>query len=250
MTKIDGVTTTTAAFIGKTEQGPTIPQVVSSWIEFQNTFGAFTSDSFLPHAVNGFFINGGQRCFIARTIEASDYESQLDALKAIDEISIVNIPNAASDIAKVLIAQCETLKNRFAIVDSERGSDFRSLNPRNHFGSSRFAALYYPWIRITDPLTGNPKIVPPGGFVAGIYVRNDLQYGVHKAPANQVVQGALDLASQLNQDDEKILTSQGVNAIRKFPERGILVWGARTLSTESELNYVNVRRLFSYIEQS
>jgi phage tail sheath protein FI len=150
----------------------------------------------------------------------------------------------------LLITFCETAKNRFAIVDVEQGSSFNTLDPRAQYGSSRFAAVYYPWIKIIDPVTGNLKLVPPGGYVAGIYARNDLQHGVHKAPVNQAVQGAIDVEMQINHNDQEILSPLGVNVIRKFPVKGILVWGARTLSTDSEWKYVNVRRLFTYIEQS
>ena len=250
MTTIEGVSTSTAGFIGVTESGPGVPEVVTSWIEFQNKFGSYISESYLPYAVNGFFTNGGQRCFVGRTTTDSDYEQLLNAFKKIQEISILHIPNANTDLVKSAIAHCESVKDRFLIIDSDQSSNVSSLQPRDQYGKSRFAAFYSPWIKILDPLTSTPKLVPPGGFVAGIFARKDLEHGVHKAPANEVVRGAIDLEFNLNANDQRNLAPRGVNTIRNFPGQGILLWGARTLSDESDWKYVNVRRLIIYIEQS
>jgi len=112
-------------------------------------------------------------------------------------------------------------------------------------------ALYYPWIRVRNPLGQGTIDVPPCGHVAGIWARSDAQRGVHKAPANEVVRGAMGLTFQLAQAEQGQLNSDGVNCIRKFPGRGLVVWGARTLSgSQAEWRYLNVRRLFNFISES
>jgi len=116
--------------------------------------------------------------------------------------------------------------------------------------ASKFAALYYPWLEVQDPLTGKPIRVPPCGHMAGIWARTDQTRGVHKAPANEVVLGANGLAFQVSNEEQGILNKDGVNCIRSFRGRGIVCWGARTLSSDPEWKYINVRRLFNFISQS
>src|SRR4029450_5866630 len=115
---------------------------------------------------------------------------------------------------------------------------------------SKFAALYWPWITMYDPGPGQPEPVPPSGAIAGIWGRNDDTRGVHKAPANEIVRGAVDVAVNVTRGEHDQLNPEGINVIRSFPGRGIRVWGARTLSSDSAWRYVNVRRLFNYIEKS
>jgi hypothetical protein len=115
---------------------------------------------------------------------------------------------------------------------------------------SSFAAVYYPWIYVKQAGSGSLCLVPPGGHVAGIYARVDIEQGVYKAPANQIVQGAVDLEFAVNRRQQDSLNPQGINCIINFAGRGILVWGARTLSNSSETKYVTVRRLLIYLEQS
>ncbi len=239
--KIESVNTSTAGFLGLTEKKPANPEAVTSWNQFQFEYGSYISESYLPHSVNGFFTNGGQRCYVA---------DQLNSFDNIDEISIVYAPNADADQVLAVIAHCEERKDRIGIIDADSVSNIGSINPRDKYGSSRYAACYYPWIKILDPVTGSEKSVPPSGYVAGIYARNDSEHGVQKAPANQIVLGATDLEFQISQSEQEPLTEQGVNAIRFFPGRGILLWGARTLSTDADWRYVNVRRLIIFIEQS
>jgi phage tail sheath protein FI len=115
---------------------------------------------------------------------------------------------------------------------------------------SKYAAMYYPWFTVLDPLTGTNLAVPPSGHLAGVWARNDDTRGVHKAPANEVIRGAIRPETQLTKGENDLLNPMGVNCIRAFPGRGIRVWGARTLSSESEWRYLNVRRLFNYLEES
>jgi hypothetical protein len=115
---------------------------------------------------------------------------------------------------------------------------------------SKFATLYYPWVEVMDPITSRPIMVPPSGHVAGIWARVDGSRGVHKAPANEVVLGANGLGFQVTHEEQGGLNRVGLNCIRAFAGRGIRVWGARTLSSDPEWRYVNVRRLFNYISES
>ena len=176
----------------------------------------------------------------------------LTGLAEIDEISIVYAPNSLSveGLTSSIISHCENLKDRFAIIDSGKGySNVSSLNPRDKY-DTKYAAFYYPWIKVINPETGMAQLVPPGGHIAGIYARTDVERGVHKAPANEVVRGAVGLEFKITKGEQDILNPRGVNCIRAFPGRGIRVWGARTLSSDPLWKYINVRRLFIYLEES
>ncbi len=393
-TPIEGVSTSTAAFLGKTERGPIEPRLVTSVTQFQNLYGGYLPDSYLANAVDGFFANGGTRCYIARitkvdgTAKTSTYtindasakavmkvsaigpgtwgnkiyiqigdaalesldpnlfkmtvlypspvpnatiietydnlskdpsspdyfENRINgisylitvlhqtstltpqnittpvplaggvdgtpdasgnvlltvtdfqgkvmdtttgqsvglyALGRISDISIVCIPdeNAISGLTSALIAHCDTTtKDRFAIVQSaSTSSDIGTLQPPQE---SLYAAFYHPWVVIIDPTTNLPKQVPPGGHIAGIYARSDVNRGVWKAPANEIVNGIVDLKFDIQKGEQDILNPRGVNCIRTFQGQGIKVWGARTMSRNALWKYVNVRRLFIFLEKS
>lgn len=426
---IEGVSTSTAGFLGQTERGPTMPWLVTSFEQYRRVFGGYVETSFLPYAVEGFFRNGGQRCYIARvvrnidtdstknaktasrdldtvTIEAigagnwakniaikisrgslekilsppdeskqffkltvaywtqapptdplvdptdlasrtnanrrepdvlevydnlshiptspdfykkkingissllkikpkldgddqpiyerpdnlafqlltaqttnfdgaaiatADYDgkeividedgekiterSGLLGFKLIDPISIVCAPDDGTydGLVDRIVDHCEDpdLKDRFAILQSKQDDTPSKIGstlvaPRD----SKYAAFYYPWIKVLDPRTGRDKLIPPGGHVAGIYARSDVERGVHKAPANEIVRGARALQFSLGKREQDILNPIGVNVIRAFSGGGIRVWGARTSSTDSLWKYINVRRLFLFLEES
>jgi len=177
----------------------------------------------------------------------------LDALSldAYRDVAIVSAPNAAPDIAQKVIAHCENSRFRFAVLDSP--PDVRnpgSLDPRSSLGDTKYAAFYYPWIVVSDPRSGDRIKVPPSGSVCGIYALTDNSRGVWKAPANETVAGALDLEHDVTARVQEVLNPKGVNVIRRFPGRGIRVWGARTLSSDPLWKYINVRRLFIFLEAS
>ena len=115
---------------------------------------------------------------------------------------------------------------------------------------SRFAALYWPWPKVFDPASGSNVFVPPSGHMAGIWGRNDDTRGVHKAPANEVIRGAIALQTQITKAEHDLLNPVGINCLRSFPGRGIRVWGARTLSSDPSWRYLNIRRFFNYLEES
>jgi phage tail sheath protein FI len=413
---IEGVSTSTAGFLGSTERGPEPPYLITSWLEFQRWYGGFKTvpDSYLPYAVEGFFDNGGKRCFVTRIVRGgddgakpatgtigkltvsaigrgawgnnvaikvqkasqlgpvgnwfrvsilyyttypanfvdptdpnnlgnkdrktpdyfedfdnltfvpgasnnvvttinsashlirtswgnntpealpeqgfqrltggldpaagldvtiADYQGSpeaildktlfpdepvgrgLAALETIDEVSLLIAPDEvrsglSANLSQTVIGQCERLRDRFAIVSAPQTptESNRILVTQD----TTFAGLYFPWIYVYDPSLNKTVLVPPSGHVAGIFAKTDIDRGVHKAPANEVVLGATDLQLPIPKGVQDILNPKGVNCIRDFriAGRGIRLWGARTMSSDPEWKYVNVRRLFLYLEKS
>ncbi len=155
-------------------------------------------------------------------------------------------------VQTTMIAHCERLGDRMAILDPLPGlspQDVKKWRIDETNYDSKFAALYYPWIKVGGP-DGKPLLIPPCGHIAGIYARNDTERGVHKAPANEVIRGALEASIAITKGEQDTLNPFGINCLRVFPGRGIRVWGARTLSSDPQWRYVNVRRLFNYVEKS
>jgi uncharacterized protein len=186
----------------------------------------------------------------------------LYALADVEDIAIVAAPDAATMAdpfvaASNLVTHAELLRYRIAVVD---GPPVASMNEIREFRGkfdSKYAAIYHPWIEILDPLEraaqGAPprKLnLPPSGFVTGIYARTDIERGVHKAPANEIVRGLTKFEININRGRQEVLNPEGINALRFFRGRGNRVWGARTMSSDPEWKYVNVRRLFIYLENS
>ena len=172
------------------------------------------------------------------------------ALDEFREVAIVYAPAVDGDIINAIVTHCERNKYRFAVIDAPAGqANANNLRPRDA-NDTKYGAFYYPWIEISDPVTGARKMVPPGGHVCGIYALTDNTRGVFKSPANETVAGALDLEFDIDERTQEVLNPRGVNVIRRFPGRGIRVWGARTLSSDPLWKYVSVRRLFIFIEAS
>ncbi len=169
-----------------------------------------------------------------------------------DSVSILAAPGITDPNVQVtLVAHCEQLGSRFAVLDMPRDAKKVQdlVNHRDIFDSS-YAAMYHPWLTVFDPLDRKNIAVPPSGSVVGIYARTDTSRGVHKAPANEVVRGCIGLDIQFNKGEQDILNPKGVNLIRSFPGQGIRVWGARTATSDPSWKYVNVRRLFIFLEES
>lgn len=189
----------------------------------------------------------------------------LAALGEIDDIAIVMAPDCgdmpdadtAFAAASALVGHAERLRYRIAVVDAPKQSSLNGIrNYRGRF-DSKYAAMYHPWIEILDPTErasqGAPQkrlLLPPSGFVTGIYARSDIERGVHKAPANEVVRGLTRFELNINKGRNDVLNPEGVNCLRFFEGRGNRVWGARTMSSDPEWKYVNVRRLFIYLEHT
>ncbi|HEY0448898.1 phage tail sheath family protein [Actinophytocola sp.] len=392
---IEGVGTAVAGFVGFTEKGPiSEPTLVTNWTQYVTVFGGYVDNAYLPHAVYGYFLNGGGSAYIMRlpdgreetaprvlraavpasgddkraaftlrtlkaagdddisvtVTEASQQEADtfrvdvlrngkveetfdnlttkrgpnnvatvisrnsklveledakaasvvapkkdavvpfattlpvpaeltagayvgdpidrtgLGGFEAIDEITMVAVPDLMSayqrgvidaEVVKAvqlaLIAHCERMSDRVAILDSPPGLNSQQVRDwRTEFAGydSKFAALYWPWIQVMDPGSGTKISLPPSAHIAGVWARNDANRGVHKAPANENVRGVVSLQTVISRSEQELLNPLGVNCLRAFPGQGIRVWGARTLSTDPEWRYVNVRRLFNFIEES
>jgi hypothetical protein len=190
----------------------------------------------------------------------------VEGLEALDDVTMVCVPDLMTPmpgqkldldqikaVQTMMIAHCERLGDRVAILDAPPDMSPQEINKwrmETAGYDSSYAALYYPWITVNDPVTNRNINIPPSGHVAGVWARNDSTRGVHKAPANEVVQGAVGLAYQTTKGEQDVLNPNGVNCIRIFPGRGIRIWGARTLSSNPSWRYINVRRLFNFVEKS
>jgi phage tail sheath protein FI len=238
------------------------PQLVTSFDQFKTRFGDFhTANKTLAHAVFGFFVNGGTRAWVVRVDDldnATGVEKALKKLEAIDEVAIVAAPGALKKPVRLQVVEhCERMQDRFAIVDGQRTTNITVDDIKgpetapNDLKNSDYAALYFPWVEVFDPITGKPDFVPPSGHMAGIYARVDAERGVHKAPANVVVRGALGLEYLVSKNEQDGLNPAGINVIRSF-NGDIRVWGARTLGGEAngEFKYINVRRLMNFLRES
>jgi len=275
---IDGVATTIAAFIGETETGSeyeNIPTLVTSSEEFITKFGYYSDTApYMAPAVHSFFLNGGSNAFIVKTPDSTDasiigstHATGLISLVDIDEVSIVTVPGIMTPLViEALIAHCELLKDRIAILDAAENTtsvpDF--IGPIagyiNEVVSRKgYAVLYTPWYKTAveyidtadnDMLKNKEIFIPTSGAMAGIYARNDSERGVHKVPGNMQVRGALELKVNYSRSEQTLLNPKGINCIREFPGRGILVWGARTIASDPQWKYVSVRRLHIFLEVS
>jgi phage tail sheath protein FI len=263
---------------------------INNWSQFIKEYSKEGATSTpLSQAVYGFFQNGGGRCYIVNVGTKKELVGDgrqrrgVETLEEVDEVAIVAAPGF-SDAAScdTLLTHCEKLQDRVAILDApENGANFNidqlktvaTSGPakpkktdagaasdtapttgglRARASDRGFGAYYFPWITVRDPFSPKDMVnVPPSGHLAGIYARTDATRGVHKAPANETVRGALDLTYKVTREEQGELNRLGVNCIRQFATQGIRVWGARTLAdSASEWRYLNVRRLFNQIEES
>lgn len=323
---IEAAGTSTAAFIGFTAKAPEdnpadpdgkTPRFISNWTQFETLYGGFAEDIQLPHAVYGWFNNGGGGAYIVRVPTATGSapaaaksadsaegggrkgraapsggaeahqvgaaafvgsegdRTGIMGLAVAEDVTMVIVPDlitATRDssgtvdlttyqaVQTAMITHCEKMGDRMAVLDAPPGmnpqqvKDWRS-NAAKY--DSKFSAFYYPWIKISNPLAGpqapsQPKTVtiPPSGHIAGVWARSDSTRGVWKAPANEIVQGALDVEMQVTSEEQELLNPIGINVTRSFGTRGIRVWGARTLTSDPSWRYINVRRLFNFLETS
>ncbi len=277
---ISGVGTSTAGFIGVVADTVPMPQLpghtgtaagdyytvapaghptlLTSWADFRNAFGDFHAENqVLANAVYGFFNNGGTRCWVQRSADSSslvDPSTLLEAFEPIDEIAIVAIPGALTNVQhSALIAHCVKLTDRVAILDGAPSPGLvpSEIRPEGRSAQGSYAGLYFPPITVFDPVAGAPAQVAPSGHLAGIYANTDATRGVFKAPANVAVTGALDVATKVTQAQQDGLNPEGINVIRSFGGT-VTVWGARTLADDNtpEFRYVSTRRYFNYLRES
>lgn len=169
-----------------------------------------------------------------------------------DVVSIMAVPGITDpNVQLTLVAHCENLGSRFAVLDVPKNArKVDEIIAHRDIFSSSYAGLYHPWLQVFDPLDKKNIAIPPSGSIMGIFARSDNTRGVHKAPANEVVRACVGLDCQFNKGEQDILNPKGVNLIRSFPGQGIRVWGARTVSSDPSWKYVNIRRLFIFIEET
>ncbi len=284
---IQAVGTSVAGFIGTAPNPAAHPREavrIETWSEFCKEFVTEKSASTpLATAVHGFLLNGGSTCYVVNVGAGGAVGDGLNALERVEEVAIVAVPGAIDAVTyDAVLSHCEKLRNRVAILDAPgevpsiegltqvalvegvaKGAkpradgepaaapakERKAFRPRQSAGG--FGAFYFPWITVADPLSGALVDVPPSGHIAGIYARTDATRGVHKAPANETIRGAVGVTHVVTKEEQGTLNPQGVNCIRSFPSGGILVWGARTLDDPaSEYRYVPVRRFVTMVSES
>lgn len=265
---IEGVSTSTAAFVGETEKGPLDRALmVSRYSDFEAEYGKPLKARWLSYAVQQFFDNGGTRLYIARVAPQkeivpndADYQKAFALLDAVPDINIIAAPGRGS-LAMVNFGAdyCERRGDCIFIGDMDLSVDTPAK--AEHFvgglhTSSSHAAVYFPWLRLKSPTRTSlaPLFVPPSGGVAGLYARTDATRGVWKAPAGTqaTIKGAIALTATVSDQEQSLLNPFGVNVIREMPGSGIVVWGSRTLATQTQADfrYVSVRRMAIYLKES
>jgi phage tail sheath protein FI len=252
--QLDGV----GAVVGATPDDTASDKMIAALFDAATVLPAITSATATPADFQNTVTLGGGTDGAALAL--ADYAAALAALEAIDDISIVAAPGATAgwgastdipqEVNSELAGHCERMQYRVAALDTPPGLDPTGALAFRNLRSSDYAALYYPWITVSNPVDGSRLNVPPSGFMAGIWARSDTNYGVFKAPANEVVRSAVDFERRIKKAEQELLNPQGVNCLRFFPGPGFLVWGARTVSDDPEWKYLSMRRYFDYIEKS
>jgi uncharacterized protein len=241
-------------------------RLCTNFTEFTKSFGGFSAavgQRRLAHAVYGFFNNGGTRCYVVREAGTETIGSALAKLGAVDEIAIVAAPGITDGgVCSQIVEHCQIATgDRFAILDGVEAATGEGDLTAQNLGkpaNSTYAAFYFPWLQVFDPVTKaiHPSddgriYVPPSGHIAGIYARVDAERGVHKAPANEVVMGALGLRYTVSKPQQDGLNPAGINCIRSL-NGNIQVWGARTIGGDAnaDLKFINVRRTLLFLRKS
>lgn len=252
------------AFLGLADRGElNTLQIITLWSEFEQYFGPPLPSGHLAYSVRGFFENGGRLCYVVRLDPIVSAEEALrrglDELARADTIDLVcapdimrprgshGLPPDRYEVGKMqseVLRHCDQLEDRFAILDSLPRANGEEVSQQRGTLSGQNGALYYPWVRVPGGPAWTDGFVPPCGHVAGVFALTDERVGVHKAPANEVLEGVSDLEVNLSHAQQALLNPEGINCLRSFPGRGLRVWGARTLSDDPAWTYVNVRRLF------
>jgi uncharacterized protein len=238
-------------------------KLCTNFTKFKEFFGDFSTDpgqNKLAHAVYGFFNNGGTTCYVIRIKDKNGLKAALDRFATIDEIAIVAIPGITTEAEQeAVLDHCENLKDRVAILDGQQNpTAFTKELIQAATKDSNYGAIYFPWIKVDDPVekilkpgSDGSLIVPPSGYIAGVYARVDSERGVYKAPANEGIRGALDVEYRLTQADQSLLNPGGINVLRSFGGN-VKIWGARTMGGDAnaEFKYISTRRLFNFLRES
>ena len=247
------------AFLGYTARGAANEPVrLTRFSQLGEAFGPPVAGRWLAAAVEGFFLNGGRECLVvplalgvtadpeaalAAGLAALEPRQDLDLVCAPDLMVAGQALDRTLRMQSAILAHCDAQGDRFALLDARPGSKPSDVVAQRNGLSGDNGALYYPWVLPAGSIGGG-GFVPPCGHVAGVIARSDLRTGVHKAPANEVLEGVVDLEASLTDAGQALLNPKGINALRAFPGRGIRVWGARTLSSQPAWTYIGVRRLF------
>jgi phage tail sheath protein FI len=273
---LERVETGVTAFLGVTDKGPRqVPTRVGSFEQYEKVFGA--TSSYMTHALRGFFDNGGRSAYVLNVDSGSfdptpdDFIGQqgveprgLQALERIDDVDLLVAPDLMFQykrsvgfqepehvlaVQRAMVEHCEKMHDRFCLLDALPGHDLKeALEWRGHFDSSH-ASFYFPWIKVR---LGEEVLspIPPSGHIAGMIARTDKLEGVHRAPANQPLQGLVDVAQRVRKRERDHAFDHRVNTLIPFTGRGIRIWGARTLSSDPSFVQINVRRLFILVRKS
>lgn len=243
---IEGVSTSTAGFVGS---GPRDldPVLVTSFADFERAVG-FGVPGFLPIAVRGFFENGGRRCHVAIGCGADPIGAGLEMLER-EKFSILCCPDEHQfvDAAAKIVAYCERRRDLIVLLQPSPPLPDPANPP---VPRSSYVACYYPWLVVPSLDRQTTLAVPPGGHVAGAYARTDIERGVHKSPDGIRLSDVQGVSHEIGSAEADALVAHGVNVVRKLPDRGIIMSGARTTSEEAEVRYVNVRRLLIFLRES
>ena len=234
---------------------------VSKLIELQTKDGFGNSLATFPTAAGGGWQAldiGGDDKLVDLSVDdfvgvdgGSGNRTGIQALEDIEDIAITLVPGIwAGTVQSALIQHCEQLRYRFAILDPKDGLTIEGIQAFRSVIDTKYAALYYPWLEVRDPSAKLTVIAPPSGHMAGIYARVDVERGVHKAPANEVIRGIEKIAQDVNKREQDVLNPKNIDVLRFFPGRGYRVWGARVVTSDAAWKYINVRRLFIFVEHS
>jgi phage tail sheath protein FI len=273
---LERVETGVTAFLGVTDKGPRqLPTRVGSFEQYERVFGA--GMSYMTHALRGFFDNGGRTAYVLN-VDSGSFDPTpddfiglqgveprgLQALERIDDVDLLVAPDLMFQykrsvgfqepehvlaVQRAMVEHCEKMHDRFCLLDSLPGHDLKeALEWRGHFDTSH-ASFYFPWIKVR---MGEEVLspIPPSGHIAGLFARSDKAEGVHRAPANQPLQGLVDVAQRVRKRERDYAFDHRINTLVPFPGRGIRIWGARTLSSDPSFVQINVRRLFILVRKS
>jgi uncharacterized protein len=253
-----GFVTGVPVFLGHAAGGTYEPHRLTLWPQFSTEYGKPPARGYLAPAVRGFFENDGLTCYVVRLRDdvpaPRALRLGLESLRGVEDVDLVCAPDvmrtakptvdpdpaAVAAMQRDILDHCQGRNDRFAILDGVPAG----VRGQRKLLAGDSGALYHPWVLAPDEGGGAPRHVPPCGHVAGVYSRSDGTVGVHKPPANEPLEGVLDLRANLGEREVGELYADDVNCLRAFPGRGVRVWGARTLSRDPVWRYVNVRRVF------
>jgi Bacteriophage tail sheath protein len=243
---IEGVTTSTTAFVGAA-QSPRDPVLLTSFTEFEREIGAASVPGFLAEAVRGFFNNEGKRCYV---VLGSGRDPICDALDGLErkDVSMLCCPDEHqfADAGARIAEYCERRQDVIGLLSLRAPLPDPSNLP---VPRSSYVACYYPWI-VVRALDGTMLTMPPAGHICGVYARTDRDRGVHTSPDGAVLDAVVDVSHEVSPAEADALATHGVNVVRRIPNHGIRLSGARTPFDRAELTHVHVRRLLIFIEQS